>query len=406
MSPYAADAQNGLAPQKRARKSWAPGEKEHRIFDWVKMKGQTQEEVAGQLGISQATVSRIVQRYEKWQARSSDREAGRLVHAERLRAQRQLTYERNELFLATCVRMASDMEQRSLHSAKTTVLHGTASAPEQTVRTQHQDIDLRGMAARFLRLGFRINMEQYKLVSLDALPDLPPLADDELEEQLEAAAALEEELEHARQKTIAQFDEQHRLDMDLEREIEQVYQTHAADLARQAEVAAVVRGSPDPAVVRGSPDPAHASDRTSPAVPGDLRSVEVSRSGDATEGDSAAQVEESLVASAVGGCADHRHPDSQPDSRVNNLHNVHEEDAGQNGASVSGNGSYGTCGDAEKKSRDVHNGAGARSQGSGARSQEASDPKHSSQSAPVAFRLDACVAAPQPPLALMATAPP
>ena len=55
------------------------------------LEGQTQSWVAAQFGINQATVSRIVQRYERWQAHAQEREGGRLDRSERLRAQRWLT---------------------------------------------------------------------------------------------------------------------------------------------------------------------------------------------------------------------------------------------------------------------------------------------------------------------------
>ena len=74
------------------------------------MEGKSQGWVAGLLGISQSTVSRILQRYERWQAHAKEREGGRLDPAERLRAQRWLTFERNELILSSCLRIATEME--------------------------------------------------------------------------------------------------------------------------------------------------------------------------------------------------------------------------------------------------------------------------------------------------------
>jgi hypothetical protein len=166
----------------RCRRPWQPSDRDHLIFRWVKFEGQTQGWVAQQFNIDQSTVSRIIQRYERWQAHAQPGEAGRLAHAERLRAQRWLTYERNELMLAACLRIAGDMEGFT-DVSKSTVCH-QASQPskELEVRTQHARIDRSGIAARFLRLGFRINMEQLKLVELDPLPPLPPLSPDDFDD--------------------------------------------------------------------------------------------------------------------------------------------------------------------------------------------------------------------------------
>jgi hypothetical protein len=166
----------------RRRRPWQPSDRDHLIFQWVKFEGQRQTWVAQQFNIDQSTVSRIIQRYERWQAHAQPGDAGRLAHAERLRAQRWLTYERNELMLAACLRIAGDVEGFA-DVSKSTVFHA-ASQPnkELEVRTQHARIDRSGVAARFLRLAFRINMEQLKLVELDPLPPLPPLSPDEIED--------------------------------------------------------------------------------------------------------------------------------------------------------------------------------------------------------------------------------
>src|SRR3954468_13399862 len=74
---------------------WQPDGDAHLIFRWVKFEGKTQSWVASAFGINQSTVSRIIQRYDRWQARAKEREDGRLDRTERLRAQRWLTFERN-----------------------------------------------------------------------------------------------------------------------------------------------------------------------------------------------------------------------------------------------------------------------------------------------------------------------
>jgi hypothetical protein len=85
--------------QPKSRESWAPDHDDHFIYWWVKLEGNTQTSVASQLGVSQGTISRTIKRYERWQTRAEAAADGRLNHAE-LRAQRWLTYERNELILA------------------------------------------------------------------------------------------------------------------------------------------------------------------------------------------------------------------------------------------------------------------------------------------------------------------
>jgi len=57
---------------------WRPTGDDHLIFEWVKMQGKTQREVAGMFGIDQSTVSRVIQRYERWQAHAKEREGGRI----------------------------------------------------------------------------------------------------------------------------------------------------------------------------------------------------------------------------------------------------------------------------------------------------------------------------------------
>ena len=44
----------------RNRRPWTPDDSDREIFEYVRMGGQTQAEVALRLGISQSTVSRVV----------------------------------------------------------------------------------------------------------------------------------------------------------------------------------------------------------------------------------------------------------------------------------------------------------------------------------------------------------
>src|SRR5689334_15040305 len=102
---------SSLNPEPRTlNPRWTPDGDAHLIYQWVKFEGKTQSWVASALGVNQSTISRVIQRYERWQAHAKERENGRLDHAERLRAQRWLTYERNELIAASCLRIAKELE--------------------------------------------------------------------------------------------------------------------------------------------------------------------------------------------------------------------------------------------------------------------------------------------------------
>src|SRR5688500_15861871 len=103
-------ADSPLLKESSRRSEWQPGAKDHLVYHWVKFSGMRQTSAASRLGISQPTVSRIVERYERWQAHAGEREGGRLDAAERRRVQKWLTYERNEVLLASAMRIAEEME--------------------------------------------------------------------------------------------------------------------------------------------------------------------------------------------------------------------------------------------------------------------------------------------------------
>jgi len=151
------------------------------VYEWVRFEGKSQEWVAAEMGISQGTVSRILQRIERRSAHTPDGQNGRLDPQERVRVQRWLTYERNERLLASCLRIAHDVEGFVDVSRSTVQRNGLASV-EQEIRTVHATLDRSGTAARFLRLAFRINMEQLKLAEVEPLEALPPLSAEELAE--------------------------------------------------------------------------------------------------------------------------------------------------------------------------------------------------------------------------------
>jgi transposase len=192
-TPPAATAMEHPIAERR-RRPWKPTQRDAMVFCWIKFEGMTQHWVAQQMGISQATVSRVVQRYERWQAHAQERERGQLDHEERLRAQFWMTYERNELILASSLRIAGEMERFGEVSKTTTrrPLHEPEKEPE--IRMENAMIDRSGVASRFLRLAFRVNMEQLKLTERAPLPPLAPLAADEHEE-LECDAKWQEQEE-------------------------------------------------------------------------------------------------------------------------------------------------------------------------------------------------------------------
>jgi transposase len=239
----------------RQCRPWSPDANAHLIFQWVKMEGKTQSEVATMFGIDQSTVSRILQRYERWQAHAKERENGRLDHSERLRAQRWLTFERNELILASCLRIAGEMEGFT-DVSKSTVLHPAGNFnKEHEVRTEHARIDRSGIAARFLRLAFRINMEQLKLTTLDPPPLPTPLSDEDLAAEELQAAADAQELAAARRHWEG----------DQTREGEALTEPSAPDLVTRLPAGdAPPRGSSlaDPPATPPSPDTATPTDST------------------------------------------------------------------------------------------------------------------------------------------------
>src|SRR5262245_62112579 len=105
----------------------------------------------------------------------------------------------------------------------------------EKVTSSDVQLDSCGVAARFLRLAFRINMEQLKLVREEELPQLPPLSAEELAEEEREAAAASEEIRAALQGTIDRYDEQHRQALAEQAEQERLKQQEEAERAELAE---------------------------------------------------------------------------------------------------------------------------------------------------------------------------
>jgi hypothetical protein len=154
--------------------TWNPTDRDRMIYRWVKFDGHKQSWVADQLDMNQSTVSRIIDRYERWIAHGGPAQQGALSHDERRRAQRWLTFERNEWLLASAMRLAGEMEHLSDASKSTTTHHCSDPSREIEVRTENSIRDRTGTVCRYLRLAFRINMEQQKLADQDDLSALEP----------------------------------------------------------------------------------------------------------------------------------------------------------------------------------------------------------------------------------------
>jgi hypothetical protein len=203
---------------------YQPTGDDHLIFQWVKMEGKSQQTVASMFGIHQSTISRIIQRYERWQAHLKERENGRLDPAERLQAQRWLTYERNELMLASCLRIAGEMEGFTELSKSVTHYPTGQLSDGHKIRTEERVTDRHGVAARFLRLAYRINMDQLKLTDQIARESIDqereaiaagrhepraeplPLSSEELAQELREAAEDAAEIAAARQRATVGWD--------------------------------------------------------------------------------------------------------------------------------------------------------------------------------------------------------
>jgi len=181
-----------------AGRQWIPSDRDRLVFQWVKFEGKTQSWVAEQLEIHQSTVSRMVERYERWIASGGPARQGGLTHEERRRAQKWLTYERNEWILGAALRRAAAMET-PVDATKSTVSRSAASPSQETeIRTEHMTVDRSGAVARYLRLAHRVNMENLKLVGEDPLPDLEPLTMEHLGEDCRPALVVETSAEESR----------------------------------------------------------------------------------------------------------------------------------------------------------------------------------------------------------------
>ena len=134
------------AKSKPAAAPWQPTYYDHLLYRWIKFEGRSQGWVASNFHVSQPTISRMMARYERWQSRTKPHENGQLDHAERLRAQRWLTYERNELILHSCLRIADALEGFT-DTTKTVERMGEHAYHRKETTTTSEAIDRTGTMA-------------------------------------------------------------------------------------------------------------------------------------------------------------------------------------------------------------------------------------------------------------------
>jgi transposase len=264
--------------RKRKRRGWAPDDTDHLVYKWVKFDGMKQGEAAKMLGVDQSTVSRIVMRYEKWQAHATPATDGRLSPEERRRAQRWLTYERNEQIVASALRLAGEME-RSIDASRSVLSRsGAEPSAEQHLKTEYFVVDRTQMASRFLRLAQKVGMDNLKLTEQEPLPELAPLADEEIAEQEAAAAAAAREREAAQAAASANVNDvmRERVDAEVaqavtaavERRMKEMDRERLAVVRSEAEVADAPDGERDEAgasrTIRPRQKPGTEPNRTAP----------------------------------------------------------------------------------------------------------------------------------------------
>lgn len=199
----------------RQRKPWKPSGRDELVYQWVRMEGKTQQWVASAMDISQATVSRTLARYGKWQAHAKPGADGSLDRAERQRMQWQLTYERNERIVASALRLADEMEFPRDMEKSVTVRPNLPTTDERMIRQESFVQDRSGMIARFLRLAFRVNMEQLKLVDHEPEP-LAPLTEEEEAACAAGSAAVEAEVAACDQRRAEDEELRRRMDNDVQ----------------------------------------------------------------------------------------------------------------------------------------------------------------------------------------------
>jgi len=228
------------------RRPYSPSDNDHLIFKWVKLDGESQSWVADQFGISQSTVSRIIQRYERWLAHADEREGGHLDHSERVRYQRWLTMERNDQIIASCLRIAQKLEG-FIDSSRSTTLHAQRHPSDETkVRTEHFTIDRTASVCRFLRLAYRIGMDQFKLSQLAPPPPPNPLSESELAQEDHDIAAIQDDFAEAKRRAAERQAQEEAQRAQQQAEMQRLQELELAERRQLAEQLASTEPSANP----------------------------------------------------------------------------------------------------------------------------------------------------------------
>ena len=117
---------------------------------------------------------------------------------------------------------------------------------EREVRTTYSTQDRHGIASRFLRLAYRINMDQLKLAELAGPPPLAPLSPEQLAAEEASAAQTSAELAAARSRGQNLVDEERQRELAREAEIDEQdrqRQEQLAETARLKQVEAAERAA-------------------------------------------------------------------------------------------------------------------------------------------------------------------
>jgi len=330
----------------RKRKAWAPNDDDHAIYHWVKVECKSQYFVAELFGISQPTVSRIVERYEKWQAHAEARASGQLDPAERVRAQRALTYLRNEKIITSCLRLAGDVEGFQEVSDSVSKAPDGGLAGMREIRCVSRMLDRTGMASRFYRLAHRVGLDQLELVEKEPAIAPAPLSEEEDAEQEAQAAADRAELQAARDRLEENEKERETSQGDRIQSAE-----HAAARAReeanklQRELAGVLE------LLAETQQELAAAEGGTAGLPSSAEST----GGQATRG-TRATTERSSDGVTEGSELAIRHSEEEAAIELK-LHNLNHANRPENGASVGGACVCDTDGPENKNRANVNHGA-------------------------------------------------
>lgn len=160
-----------------SRNSLTPSLRDQQIFTSYHVSGKTQEQLAGDYGLTQCRISQIIRRVAAWRSQADPEEEGDLSASQQQRLDRWLEHQR----LETVIRLALchfHQEQRTINTTKTTD-RGEKSFTEQIRRELPASV-------QWLKTALRA-IEQ-----LSCLPDQPELPDQELSQRRRESILYEE----------------------------------------------------------------------------------------------------------------------------------------------------------------------------------------------------------------------